>query len=566
MVCTLGDIERLVLVDQQCVTYKWLAYEYHMPMDEAKRILGEFAQSQEKAKNTAIKVSYLLSGKTKDSDISHRVAVVSGDKLAKKRETMDSIVSLHVFSVQPRSMKDVVTAITNTNTKKLGELTTDDGEDGKQFLENKFGRIHLEKTSVGVIGKRRIVAKPEKKTETWTATKTELASAYSSMKGKKKLKSAADFFKKVSKPKAKNSYSAASKPRGKLAEKTKRRNPLKPVSCGFDSESEDEEPEEVQPKVQKTPFTASSGSQSKKSKGSSSKSAIEKEKAARKSPPKKTVETVDDTKVKKKRKVIDSDDEPDEAETTHPIHEAKETVSKKKKVTDCDTEENPKETEAKVSEDKVAVDCEGAKAGAKKRKVIDSDNEEDDDASKKVKVIDSDNDDVEMVEDKGIESDNDAPRGDEAIESEGDEVDEEAAELRKQREEIKAKEAEEKARQKELRKEAKRLAKIEDKKARENEEKLRGQERLGVVSNTNDAVKVNAEGKKVRLVKRKKEVEEHYEDDEGFLVTKTVTIEEEVEEVIPDRPTVDEKAEEKRTTQKAKKTKQGTLSMFFKKN
>lgn len=174
-------IGRRVLVEKECVTYKWLALECGISVTSAKHALAEFLKRGEgKSEADFAKAMYLVSGKPKveepceqnrgeggadpaddpvstgedgstattressesasqvcnASAISHKMILVSGENLEKAKAGFESIVSQHVYSVQPRELEAsaVHNALAAVNRIKVQELASEDSESSESNL------------------------------------------------------------------------------------------------------------------------------------------------------------------------------------------------------------------------------------------------------------------------------------------------------------------------------------------------------------------------------------------------------------------------------------------------
>jgi hypothetical protein len=81
----------------QVVSFKWLARQFSIPANAAKRILLEFVESN----HDKVSATYLISGWTKSCEPQHTVYLVDARAVAEHRKKLDPMTSLHVYSVQP---------------------------------------------------------------------------------------------------------------------------------------------------------------------------------------------------------------------------------------------------------------------------------------------------------------------------------------------------------------------------------------------------------------------------------------------------------------------------------
>jgi len=149
----LEELERLLLVDRQCVTYKWLSYEFQISMSKAKEILGQLLK--QKGHNGEFDAVYLVSGEAIGADPgSHVVRLVTSEGLDEALLSMKSILSKHVYSLQPNSTVKSPLLWNKDNEKLIQLVALDDQE----FLENKFGSVIF--NGMGKVGSRRVTTAP----------------------------------------------------------------------------------------------------------------------------------------------------------------------------------------------------------------------------------------------------------------------------------------------------------------------------------------------------------------------------------------------------------------------
>ena len=85
----------------QVVSFKWLARQFSIPANVAKKILSEFLEKHQ----GKVSATYLISGWTKGPEPEHTIQLVDSESLIERRKTLDPITSLHVYSVQPTQPK-----------------------------------------------------------------------------------------------------------------------------------------------------------------------------------------------------------------------------------------------------------------------------------------------------------------------------------------------------------------------------------------------------------------------------------------------------------------------------
>eukprot|EP00514_Thraustochytrium_sp_LLF1b_P011909 CAMPEP_0184546482 /NCGR_PEP_ID=MMETSP0199_2-20130426/4980_1 /TAXON_ID=1112570 /ORGANISM="Thraustochytrium sp., Strain LLF1b" /LENGTH=490 /DNA_ID=CAMNT_0026940893 /DNA_START=431 /DNA_END=1903 /DNA_ORIENTATION=- len=485
------DVEQLVLVDQQCVTFKWLAYEKQTSMEAAKALLAEFVAKH--TDSSKVDATYLITGHIKGSTDSHSVCVVSASKLNQVRSSMDRITSEHVYSVQPAAVPDTSTALWNKTNEKLIEMIEGNDEDSSSLLENKLSSISLSQKSV--VGQKRVLPPaPPKNVPVMSSNasnrQAKVEDAYKHVQGTggKKKTSAMSFFQKHSKPKAKK------------------------------------EPNE--PKVEATNRTPPATSEST----SMPEPKIKSEKALTEA-----ASSKHETAAQPVAMEQHSDSE-DEMEFDEPSP-----------VQSKPSQQSPATTKRKVKDEPHTSET-GTKEPlpAKKAKVLDSDDESEEDEDEATKA--------------------------------------EIARVEAERKELEAELEAEKARKKEERRLAAKAEREEELREKKRQAKERGMQALGIAK-TSQTPQTPAGQKKTRMVKRQKKVTQETEDEDGFLVVKEVIVEEEVEEEIPESELTASHADKKKSSPLASQSsaksktsaaksqsqsqsqpsKQGKLSMFFKK-
>ncbi|XP_040989136.1 uncharacterized protein LOC121236759 [Juglans microcarpa x Juglans regia] len=98
----LEEIESLVSVQLQVVSYKWLSRNYLVSSNSAKRLLQEFVEKHK----SGLEVVYTLSGWLKKDSSNYHIRLVSGPKLAEAKQDFDGNCSIQVYSVQACIPKD----------------------------------------------------------------------------------------------------------------------------------------------------------------------------------------------------------------------------------------------------------------------------------------------------------------------------------------------------------------------------------------------------------------------------------------------------------------------------
>ena len=105
----LENVGGYVFDEHKAVSYRWLSNELSISSDDAKRVLYEFVQKQERTERT-LSATYLLAGRPKGGGLGHRVMIVAGADLAVAKKTLAVVTSVHVYSVQagkPQPMQAV---------------------------------------------------------------------------------------------------------------------------------------------------------------------------------------------------------------------------------------------------------------------------------------------------------------------------------------------------------------------------------------------------------------------------------------------------------------------------
>jgi len=519
-----GELERLVLVDDQCVTYKWLAYEFRVSMAFAKQVLAEFVKKTKS--RDKVRVTYLVAGSGKGSTRQHHVKVVVEESLKDELAKLDEVTSKHVYSVQPKvEGSDLGATMWNTTNGKVVKLFEENKED---VLSNRLGEVEFKE--VGKIGKKRIGLLPETGNTNadvkQSSKQLESSRAFKSMSGKTKRKiSAADFFQK--KPSKKENKKKKEEGKEKVDEGVEKKEAIEPENDG-------------KGKVSRYLSSNKSVSQDDANKDAAITGKEENEDESNENK-----RTEEDNRVRKE----DEEEDEDEAENEQsdegegePGSAPPETRSakrgKRKKASESSDDEDEEEEEFEL--DDVVVP-----ARAKQKTEEEKTKETPAKRKKRRKNI--------------IESDSDSDE--EAQENLGDDLSQGTLERKRE-------EDAERERKKQARREAAKKTRLERKKAEEEESKIRGMERLGIQKKEKRPRGESKSRKRTRIVKRPRTIKEEVEDEEGYLVIRERVIEEEVEEEIPDEGEVDTKnplKPEKQSLVGDRTKKQGTMSMFFKK-
>lgn len=459
-----------MLVDDQAVTYKWLAYDQAISMKDARLALDKFVKSRSDNTKQRTLVTYILTGREAGSKAAHNVKIVSEDKLESVKSKMNVVLSQHIYAVQPAVDSDQSAILTNITTSKISQLLNSDGAASQNLIENRFGAVSF--SGRGGIGQRRIVAAPQRGkvfTKPAGESTNTAAAAFKRMgsKGTKKPVSTRNYFQKKTPAPAPESAQA------KLFAKVK-----KPDEDGDKKDDTKNKETTVQGKESVT--SSSSSVNVGKEKGDES--------------PKKDAE---ETPAKKVVDDKESEREPEEKSTKKP--------RKVLEDSDDDLDFEAADSDGGPKADKVV-----AKAALAVGDTMDVDDD----------VKDHGNTEKPAAEEKNVAAN---------LDQEEDEEDE-ATRIAREREEIAKQEAEEKEKEKEKRREASRLARQERKRQAEEDAKAKSRERLGVQVGSSSQGSSGA----TRKVKRRRIVKENVVDDEGFLVVRERVIEEEVDEPIPE--------------------------------
>lgn len=90
-----------VIYRLQVVSFKWLARQFSVPANTAKKVLSEFLEKNQ----GKVSATYLISGWTKGPEPEHSIQLVDAGSLTERRKKLDPITSLHVYSIQPTQPK-----------------------------------------------------------------------------------------------------------------------------------------------------------------------------------------------------------------------------------------------------------------------------------------------------------------------------------------------------------------------------------------------------------------------------------------------------------------------------
>jgi DNA polymerase delta subunit 3 len=96
----LGDLQQWTFEEKKIITYRYLSTKLQVSSNVAKQMLYDFYQ-----KNPQIEVLFVLSGKNKRTK-KHTISIVPKSQLEEAKNSLDPIVSLHVYSVQLAIPKD----------------------------------------------------------------------------------------------------------------------------------------------------------------------------------------------------------------------------------------------------------------------------------------------------------------------------------------------------------------------------------------------------------------------------------------------------------------------------
>ncbi|QDZ21341.1 subunit Cdc27 of DNA polymerase [Chloropicon primus] len=99
----LREVEAAVVEERQIVSFKWIAREFDVSAKDARKLLEDFAQGENKDK---IKRVHLLSGWTKPPKRSHVVQLVPEEKLSEMEAGLEKVTSKYIYSIQPCALKD----------------------------------------------------------------------------------------------------------------------------------------------------------------------------------------------------------------------------------------------------------------------------------------------------------------------------------------------------------------------------------------------------------------------------------------------------------------------------
>ncbi|KAM6286465.1 DNA polymerase delta subunit 3 isoform 2-T2 [Spheniscus humboldti] len=104
----LENIDEFVTDQNRIVTYKWLSYTLGVHVNQAKQMLYDYVERKRKENSGAqLHVTYLVAGNLmQNGHVCHKVAVVREDKLEAMKSKLDTIASVHVYSIQKALLKD----------------------------------------------------------------------------------------------------------------------------------------------------------------------------------------------------------------------------------------------------------------------------------------------------------------------------------------------------------------------------------------------------------------------------------------------------------------------------
>eukprot|EP00198_Chlamydomonas_reinhardtii_P003874 XP_001693210.1 predicted protein [Chlamydomonas reinhardtii] len=93
----LQELQGLVHDELKVLSYKWVARQYSIPANRAKRVLFQFAEQQ----RDKVRTVYLVSGWTQHDPPSHVHQLVEAGQLQVCREAFGEVTGMHVYSVAP---------------------------------------------------------------------------------------------------------------------------------------------------------------------------------------------------------------------------------------------------------------------------------------------------------------------------------------------------------------------------------------------------------------------------------------------------------------------------------
>ncbi|KAK6934112.1 DNA polymerase delta subunit 3 [Dillenia turbinata] len=129
----LEEIEALVSVKLQVVSYKWLSRNFLVSSDAAKRLLQEFVEKN----GSGLEVVYSLCGWLKNDPPIYHIRLVSAPKLAEAKQEFDDSCSVQVYSVQASIPKDAA-ALWNAEFVQAEELFKQPSEITNCLRDNRF--------------------------------------------------------------------------------------------------------------------------------------------------------------------------------------------------------------------------------------------------------------------------------------------------------------------------------------------------------------------------------------------------------------------------------------------
>ncbi|XP_061185669.1 DNA polymerase delta subunit 3-like [Saccostrea echinata] len=103
----LENLEEYVNDEGKIVTYKWLSLNLHVHVNEAKQMLYTFVEKQ-REKKEEVTATYFVSGLSKPNDGCqvYTCTVIPEEELESYKNSLSTVHSVHVYSVQKASLKD----------------------------------------------------------------------------------------------------------------------------------------------------------------------------------------------------------------------------------------------------------------------------------------------------------------------------------------------------------------------------------------------------------------------------------------------------------------------------
>ncbi|GFS19475.1 DNA polymerase delta subunit 3-like [Elysia marginata] len=180
------NIGEYVNDDYKIVTCKWLSLTHSININEAKRALYAFVKHQRKmGGNDDINVTYFVAGlgRSKDGDLMHKCAVVPESELDVVKKSLSTLTSCHIFSVQKAKLKDY-TPLYMTDY----EITKNNLEKCNSFSSIKCPWVSLKSANPPSRTSQQNVVKPENKENApskKTESSNELVGSGAKVSGKK---------------------------------------------------------------------------------------------------------------------------------------------------------------------------------------------------------------------------------------------------------------------------------------------------------------------------------------------------------------------------------------------